>query len=173
VHLQGNPYPTSHLPAPKAEQTLAWMAKFALRGEATPEIRLLAEKITRKLNSKDYLSEYAAILNWVRVNIRYSRDPRTIEQVKLPHVTLQTGTGDCDDLATLIGGLILSLGGSIRFVAGAYRGGPTRDGQPVPSHVWVEAFDPSSGWVVLDPVPGRSVNNMLASLVKRWVQPVA
>jgi len=153
---------------------MAWMRTFALTGEGLPELRLLAEQIVSELFARDYLSEYAAVLNWVRKNIRYSRDPATIEQVKQPHIVLATRTGDCDDLATLIGALVLQLGGKVRFVAGGFRGSPVGgDGQPVLTHVWVEAWDPASRlWVVLDPVPGRDVGSMLDRLVRVHVQPV-
>jgi len=164
MHL-GN-YPTRHLPAPTPKETLVWMARFARSGEANPQLRGLAERITRNVFPHDYLSEYTAILNWVRTHIRYSRDPRTIEQLKQPHVVAQTRTGDCDDMSILIASLVAQMGGHVRFVAGGKPGGNL-------SHVWCEAFDPvSKAWVVLDPVPGRKVHRMLGRLSQRLVEPV-
>jgi transglutaminase-like putative cysteine protease len=143
------------------------MVAFARQGEADPRLRALAERITSGIFSHDYLSEYAAILNWVRSNIRYSRDPRTIEQVKQPHAVLQTKTGDCDDLAVLIAALVGQMGGQVRFVAGGFS---RPGGHRKLSHVWAEAFDPGTrAWVVLDPVPGRKVHNMLGRLKDRLV----
>jgi hypothetical protein len=94
--------PNQHLPAPRPEETLAWMAKFIKKGQYDARIRLLAEEIVSGVFDHDYLSEYAAILNWVRTNIRYTRDPRTIEQLKEAHVTLETAHGDCMTLDTKI-----------------------------------------------------------------------
>lgn len=166
-----------HLPPPRPEQTLAWMRKFALQGEDSPQIRQLAEHITRGVRQRDYLSEYAAILNWVRKNIRYTRDPRTIEQVSAPISTVQRKTGDCDDMATLLAALVLSVGGQVRFCAGAFAQSPMgADGKKMPSHVWAEAFDPGSNqWIVLDPVPGhgRRVGEMLNHVQRRVTMPVA
>lgn len=159
--------PTKHLPPPRPEETLVWMARLAQKGQYDSRLRLLAEKITANIFEHDYLSEYMAILNWVRVNVRYSRDPRTIEQLKEPHVIVETGTGDCDDMAVLIAALIGQIGGRVRFVAGAMKGAKKLpSGRPVLSHVWAEAFDPSSKcWVVLDPVPGRKVHQMLGRVI--------
>jgi transglutaminase-like putative cysteine protease len=146
------------------------MQRLALMDQDNPAMRQLAEQIVSGITQKDYTSEYAAILNWVRANIRYVRDPVTIEQVKTPRATVETGSGDCDDMATLIAALVGHLGGRSRFSAGAFARGPS--GRPVLAHVWAEAFDPSSGaWVVLDPVPGRRVHQMLGGTIKRIFHP--
>jgi transglutaminase-like putative cysteine protease len=167
--------PNRHLPAPTPEQTLQWMAKFIRQGQYDQRLRELVEReIVAELFPHDYLSEYAAILNWVRTNIRYSRDPRTIEQVKTPAVIVETKTGDCDDMSVLIGALVGLVGGQVRLVAGGFPNAPrTSSGRRILSHVWLEAFDPtSSSWVVLDPVPGRKVHQMLRRMTNRLTMEV-
>lgn len=162
--------PTQHLPAPRPEQTLHWMAQFIRQGQYDQRLRELIEReIVADLFPHDYLSEYAAILNWVRTNIRYSRDPRTIEQVKTPAVVVETRTGDCDDMSVLLGTLAGSMGAPVRLVAAGASDAPRLPtGRRLLSHVWVEAYDPmSKAWVVLDPVPGRKVNQMLGRLTNR------
>lgn len=135
---------------------MSHMKRAALAGEDMPEIRLLAERIIKDVMARDYLSEYAAIYHWVASHIRYTRDPRTIEQVKEPHVTLATGQGDCDDMATLIAALVLSVGGHVRFVAGSFG-----KGRPL-THVWAEAYAPANkAWVILDPVPGDRISSLI------------
>lgn len=95
--------PVTHRPAPTPEQTLHWMAKFIRQGQYDHRLRELVEReIVADLFPHDYLSEYAAILNWVRSNIRYVRDPRTVEQVKTPQVVVETRTGDCLPLDTKV-----------------------------------------------------------------------
>lgn len=94
--------PTMHLPAPSPQETLAWMARETRLGLEDVEIRLFAEQLVQELWPHDYLSEYAALLNWVRTHIRYSRDPIIIEQVKTPRAVLETKTGDCMTLDTKI-----------------------------------------------------------------------
>ena len=153
-----------HLPAPTPQETLAWMARETRLGLEDVEVRLFAEQLVRELWPHDYLSEYAALLNWVRTHIRYVRDPIIIEQVKTPRATLETGTADCDCMCTLLGTLVGTLGGRARYVAGAFKRDP--NGAPNFSHVWCEAFDPASkAWVVLDPVPGRNVASMLRRIL--------
>jgi transglutaminase-like putative cysteine protease len=140
------------------------MARETRLGLEDVEVRLFAEQLVRELWPHDYLSEYAALLNWVRTHIRYVRDPIIIEQVKTPRAVLETGTGDCDDLCVVLGTLVGTLGGRARYVAGAFKRDP--DGGPNYSHVWCEAFDPASkAWVVLDPVPGRNVASMLRRIL--------
>lgn len=161
--LAGYTRPTLHTPDADPRTTLQWMVRLTRAGLADVKIRLLAEEIVRDLWPHDYLSEYAAVLQWVRMNIRYTRDPIVIEQVKTPQAILETGTGDCDDMSVIIGTFVGTLGGKARYVAGGFRPGAL-------SHVWCEAFDPASKkWVVLDPVPGRNVAEMLRRLVNTVV----
>jgi transglutaminase-like putative cysteine protease len=146
------------------------MQKLALDAQSDLAIRELAEKITNRILPRDYASEYAAVLNWVRRNIRYVRDPVTVEQVQTPRATLEVRSGDCDDASVLIAAMVGHLGGRTRFSAGAFKRAPS--GRPVLAHVWVEALDPVSGaWVVLDPVPGRRVHQMLGNTIQRIFHP--
>lgn len=158
--------PYIDLPAPTPESTLVEMRRLAQEAQWDPALRELANEITRGVWPNDYISEYAALLNWVRRNIRYTRDPATMEQVQSPRATLELRSGDCDDYAVLLAALVGVIGGQSRFVAGAFRRGSS--GAPVLSHVWCSALDPTSGaWVALDPVPGRRVNQMLGSTLER------
>lgn len=162
--------PYIDLPPPTPEETLLWMSRLALRAQSSLEIRELAASIVQEIWPKDYVSEYTAILNWVRRNIRYVRDPVTMEQVQSPSATLAMRSGDCDDMSVLIAALVGHVGGQSRFAAGGFNRGP--DGRVVLSHVWTEALDPASGkWIVLDPVPGRNVHSMLGTTVGRITHP--
>jgi len=162
--LAGFAKPTAYISPPDAETTLRLMVQVTREALLDTRLRMFAEGLIRGLFAHDYLSEYAACLNWVRTHIRYSRDPMTIEQVKTPQVVMESETGDCDDLCTLIGTLVGQLGAKVRYVAGAFK----RDaqGNPVLSHVWCEAFEPTAQvWVILDSVPGRNVATMVRKLV--------
>jgi len=156
--------PSRHLPAPTPQETLAWMVRATKAGLVNVELRLFTEQLVKGLWPHDYLSEYAALLHWVRTHLRYVRDPVVIEQVKTPQVTIETGTGDCDDLTVVLGTMVGTIGGRARYVAGAFA--READGSPNFSHVWCEAFDPAAkAWVVLDSVPGRNVSSMLRRLL--------
>lgn len=161
--------PSINLPPPTPEETLQAMRHLAVEAQNDLQMRELAERLTAGLWPNDYVSEYAAALNWVRRHIRYLRDPVSIEQVATPRATLERRCGDCDDMAVLLAALVGHLGGQSRFVAGAFK---AHQGRPILSHVWCEAKDPTSGaWVTLDPVPGRRVQQMLGKTIKRIQHP--
>ena len=97
--------------------TLAAMRQAAIQASVTLEIRSLAESIVENVPPKDFKGELEAIQDWVRTNIRYTRDPLYAETLKLPHALLEARQGDCDDQATLVAALSLSIGFKPRFVA--------------------------------------------------------
>ena len=153
------------LPPPSPEETLVHMGRLANEAQADPQLRLLVEDIVREVYPHDYLSEYMAIYHWVQMNVRYTRDPVTVEQLKTPAAVLRTRAADCDCIATLLAAMVGVVGGKSRFVAGAFRAG-------VLEHVWCEVYEPrSKAWVVLDPVPGRRVQQMLGRVVDSIVAP--
>lgn len=116
------PLEASHLSAIRegaagVRDTLAAMIRAARQASTTLEIRDLAERIINLVPDKDYAGEIAAIQRWVRQNIRYTRDPITTETLKTPHALLESGHGDCDDQATLVAALAMSIGFPARFIA--------------------------------------------------------
>lgn len=139
-------------------QTLKLMRDYALgpEGEQSFVVRQHAESIVRQIPPKDYLSEILAVHAWTTSPIfRYTNDALHVEQVKSPLRILseveRTGRTlvDCDDVATLIAALCLTLGRRCQFVvvgfgaSGAY------------THVFTRVHEPKSGeWIVLDPVAG-------------------
>lgn len=162
--LAGFKRQTTHLPPPSPQQTLEWMVKLTRKAQFDQPLRGFAEKLISQLFPHDYLSEYAALLNWTRANVRYVRDPRMVEQVKSARAVYETRTADCDCMSVFIGSLAGMLGARVRYVAGAFKHGASRE--PILSHVWCEVYDPmSKAWVILDPVPGRRVEQMINKLV--------
>jgi transglutaminase-like putative cysteine protease len=142
------------------------MAKLANEAQFDVAIRSLTEQIVKGLFPHDYLSEYVAILCWIRMNIRYVRDPVTIEQVKTPRAVIETESADCDEMGTLAAAMVGTIGGKSRFVAATFN-----SNKPL-THVWAEAFDPGTkAWVILDPVPGRRVGQMVGRIVRTMVHP--
>lgn len=79
-----------------------------------PEVRFLATRIVNEVPSKDYAGEARAIFEFMHIPngfMRYTLDPRGLEWVQTPYVTLLVeGQGDCDDHATAICALAGSLG---------------------------------------------------------------
>lgn len=122
-------------------------------------VRNKAVELTQRLRQKDFEAEACALLVWVRDQIRYVRDIRTVETLHDPVTLLgfpghQVGdfrhlpaamAGDCDDKATLLGALLESIGHEARFVAIAYQPGFF-------SHVWTQARVRARGpWIDLEP----------------------
>ncbi len=97
--------------------TLKAMARAARDAETELPIRNLAESIIIAVAGKNYVGELAAIQNWVKRNIRYTRDPVNAETLKLPLALLESPQGDCDDQATLVAALVMTIGFPARFVA--------------------------------------------------------
>lgn len=170
-----------------AAHTVHKIRQLAVTCQRHLPLRNLAESIVGRLESKDFLSEILAIYYWVLANTRYANDPRNVELVRSPKVTLQRvqqavdqlsagGPGqwrpslDCDDLVCLMAGLFLCLGREVRAVTAAFQHQHVR-GQRQYSHVYLQVREPRSGaWIVLDPVAAEGTAQMLsrAKAVKVW-----
>lgn len=73
---------------------------------------------------------------------------QVVDEPGTVQLALDTGRGDCNDLAHVLLGLLRMLGVPSRFVRGfAHPDG----GRP---HAWVEVCLPENGWVGFDPVRG-------------------
>ena len=146
--------PTITVPEPGLTDIVGWMQKFAVKGKKDLVIRQLAEDICKDLVQGDYSSEALAVYYWCCQNIRYMRDINGIEFLKEPRQLLETKSGDCDDISTLLASLLESMGNRCAFTLVSF-GRP-----PVPTHVYCSIQTPS-GLVPLDPVANRAVPEML------------
>lgn len=66
---------------------------------------------------KSWLAEVRAIQEFVRDQIRYTRDVRDVETLATPDKTLEFLQGDCDDKSVLVASMLESVGHPTRFVA--------------------------------------------------------
>lgn len=137
------------------------------------EVRNLAVKLTsngfwngRGLKQKDFGGEAKRLNDYVRDEIRYVGDINGVEVVMTPETILEVGAGDCDDKATLLAALLLSIGHQPRFVA------VSLDGREF-CHVWVQDLI-ERRWVDLEttePLPfGASVDT--SQVVKAITQDI-
>lgn len=150
-------------------QTIDWMRKLAREGQSDPQVRRYAINCVREVLPKDHLSEIAALYYDTARRIRYTRDPAEAELVQHPIVTLRERAGDCDDMATLLVGLLgtqaLSVGAPTEFVTAGFKKNP---GVNKYTHVFMRVQDPNTGgWLVLDPVAGPESGNMIRKAL-RW-----
>lgn len=118
-------------------ETLRIMRSLAHQGATQLEVRETAITALRAAGARphDRLGELAALHNFVRDQIRFTRDPHGIETLQGPRYTLKVKAGDCDDRATLLAAMAKAIGIPTRFKAiGA---DPRRPGRF--SHVYVVA----------------------------------
>lgn len=159
-----------------APQTISVMRDAVLSSQNDPSVRELAEMICSQLDSKDYISEYLAILHFVLARTRYMRDPKTVELVRSPALIArailrgEVPCLDCDDLACLIAALVLAVGGQCDFVTVAFRV-MRFQGELQFSHVLCRALDPKTNKnVILDPVAAEKTREMRdrVKVAKYW-----
>ena len=118
-------------------------------GAANGAVRAAALQITRNVPNRDFRAEIQAIFDWVKRNIKFRGEYK--EFLQSPVVTLELQAGDCDDHATLLAALLLTLGHQATFRTVATGGGKEF------THVYVTVRDKRSGqWIALDTTVAKS-----------------
>ena len=79
-----------------------------------------AIEIVRKVPAFDEAGEAYALYQWVKHNIRYTKDPVTKEKLYPPQELLKIRAGDCDDISMLIAAFGIALTLSV-WIADAQR----------------------------------------------------
>lgn len=78
-----------------------------------PKVRILAQQITRGLNTN--LGKSRAIYNWIKQNIHYTRDADGLDIYTSPSRTIELGRGDCDDVSALYSSLAGIVGVPVKL----------------------------------------------------------
>jgi transglutaminase-like putative cysteine protease len=147
---------------PSLDDTLIAMRAKAV--EARKTLRPLAEQICAKIESGSYNDEINALYCWVCQNVKYRQDIHNVEYLRAPQRLIESGQGDCDDMACLLASLCMALGHECRFVVVGFE-------PNVPSHVICQvairgrAQQGGGGageklWVTLDPVADENTAQM-------------
>ena len=105
------------------KQTLAIMRKLKDAYKIHPIVRGLAMSLIAQIPQKDYRAEIHALTDYVKNNVRYTRDVAGVETLQTPTKTLEFGQGDCDDKSTLLAAMLESIGHKCRFRAVGMRKG--------------------------------------------------
>jgi hypothetical protein len=129
-------------------QTIRLMRKLVDDAVSDAQFVRFAIEIVRSVPAFDDFGEASAIYEWVKRNIRYTKDPVTKEKLYPPQELLKIKAGDCDDISMLLGALLLALGYRARLITiSANAEDPAEF-----SHVYVEAeVPPGSGyWLPMD-----------------------
>ena len=94
---------------------------------------------------KDRFAEVCALFNWVRENIRYTRDIFQVELLHSARRMLELRAGDCDDMTILLGAMLKSTGHPVRLVLAGFRPGKPHSY----SHIYPEV-NVRGRWIPID-----------------------
>jgi len=128
--------------------TTGHIVRLIRQGAKDLLVRGAAVEIFRRYGvaAKDFLGEIGALFDWVRRNIRYTRDIYRVELLHTARRMLRLRAGDCDDMAILLGSLLESTGHAVRLVL--VGSNPKRPG--LYTHIYLEVFHRGT-WIPLDP----------------------
>lgn len=130
------------------EQTIALMRQLVDEALRDPSFIRWATDVVRSVPAFDDFAEAEALYNWVRDNVRFTKDPVNKEKLYPPTELLKIRAGDCDDISMLLAAGLMAVGYPARLVTVATPSAPEQF-----SHVYVEAEIPagSNQWVAIDP----------------------
>ncbi len=127
--------------------TAALIGRLILEGARDFYVRQKAIEIFRRhrVPAKDRVGEVWALFEWVKRNIRYTRDIFRTELLHTARRMLELRAGDCDDMTILLGALLMSTGHPVRIALTGFR----PDRPHAYSHVYPEVFV-GGRWIALD-----------------------
>lgn len=99
---------------------------------------------------KDVFGEIVALFDWVKKNVRYTRDIFRVELLHSARRMLQLRAGDCDDMTILLSALLESTGHPVRLVI--IGRDPKR--KKAFSHIYLETLYRDQ-WIPLDPTMNK------------------
>lgn len=120
-----------------------------------------AQRLASKAQPKDYIGQVHQIYNDFIKKWRYVFDPHRVEMVHVSGPSLwgevyganrnrkagEHGSGDCDDAAALMAGMLGAIGLKTRIATTSPPGHPQ-----IFSHVFAQGYIPNRGWITVDPV---------------------
>lgn len=124
------------------------MRKLVDQAVSDPNFVRFATDLVRGVLPYNDIGEANAVYEWVKRNIRYTKDPVTKEKLYPPSELLKIRAGDCDDISMLMGALMIAIGYPARLATIA----ASADQPNEFSHVYLEAeVPPGSGqWIPMD-----------------------
>ena len=125
---------------------------FLVRQKAIEIFRIAGVK------PKDRFGEIRALFEWVRRNIRYTRDIFRVELLHTARRMLELRAGDCDDMTILLGAMLMSTGHPVRLILAGFR----KKKPHSYSHIFLEA-NLGGNWIALDATMERPMG---------WAPPV-
>jgi transglutaminase-like putative cysteine protease len=115
-----------------------------------------------RVRPKDRFGEVSALFDWVRRNIRYTRDIFRVELLHSARRMLELQAGDCDDMTILLGAMLISTGYPVRLVLAGF--------QPHKPHVYSHIYPEVNvvgQWIPIDGTMQRPIGWAPPALWKR------
>jgi hypothetical protein len=130
------------------KQTVQLMRRLVDQAVSDQRFVRFAKEVVRGVEPYDDIGEAYAVYRWVSGNIRYTKDPVTKETLYPPFELLKIRAGDCDDIAMLMGAIMIALGYPARLITIA----ASADAPAEFSHVYSESEVPagSGQWIAMD-----------------------
>ena len=98
-----------------------------------------------QVRPKDRFGEVGALFDFVRRNIRYTRDIFRVELLHSARRMLEIRAGDCDDMTILLGAMLVATGHPVRLILAGFR----RDKPHAYSHIYPEV-NIRGQWIPID-----------------------
>jgi Transglutaminase-like superfamily len=127
-------------------------------GKKHDDVRSCALSIVSDVPPKDFGGEIVALFYFVRDEIRYTLDPRGLEQLHHAEEVLRQGAGDCDDMVILLGAMLESIGHRTKTFAMGFEPGHL-------SHVILKVWY-KGRWVALDATMDEPIGWMPAGVMQ-------
>jgi len=134
--------------------TAQLIARMIRDGARDFYVRQKAIQILREAGAppKNRWAEVCALFDWVRNNIRYTRDIFRVELLHTPRRMLELRAGDCDDMTILAGAMLMSTGHPVRLVLAGFRAEKPHSY----SHIYPEVHVRGK-WIGLDATMNRPI----------------
>lgn len=143
-------------------ETVGIMRALVNDWKKSPALRQAAMGVIFMEPAQDDCAEVQALFNFVRDNVRYTRDVNGIETLATPDKTLAMRVGDCDDQSVLLATLLESVGYPTKFVIEAYDDAGW-------AHVYLMTYCDDQ-WIALDPTEQVAAGWYPPNAVARWIE---
>lgn len=151
-----------HVPRGKTGtlRTAKIIAKMVQQGAKDFYVRQKAIEIFRNydVKAKNRMGEVSALFDFVKRNIRYTRDIFRVELLHSARRMLELRAGDCDDMTILLGAMLMSTGHPVRLILAGFR--PNRP--HAYSHIYPEV-NVRGRWIAVDATMDKPIG---------WAPPV-
>jgi len=133
-------------------KTVNYIAHLVKEGAKDFCVRQKAISILIKngVRPKDYMGEIGTLFEWVKNNVRYTRDIYRVELLHTARRMLELRAGDCDDMTILLSAMLKAVGHPVRLVLAGFN--PRKKG--LFTHIYLEALC-KGHWIPLDATMDR------------------